>query len=556
MSAPQVKVTIDGKAVAVPPGTNLIEAAKRAGVEIPHYCYHPKLTVAGNCRMCLVEVGTPKLKPDKQPEVGPDGQPVIAFIPKLQIACNTPVSEGMVCLTRSAKVEQARRGVMEFLLVNHPLDCPICDQAGECRLQEFAVDYGRGASRFAEDKEHKPKRVPLGPKITLDVERCIMCSRCIRFMREVAGHDCLGFTKRGSHVELACYPGQAPDTNYDLNIVDLCPVGALTSNDFRFRMRAWFLKETRSVCPHCATGCNIVIGARGDTVHRLTPRDNEAVNGSWMCDQGRLGFKYIHRPDRLRAPQVAGRDASWDEALQAAADQLSALARAGAVAAVGSARATTEEQYLFGRIAREALGARVVDCVPRQGPGDRLLLSRDLNPNAAGARLTGLAADPLGARLGEIADGIRAGAIRGLLVHGENLARCGFDDALLARLEALVVVDLLPNDVTRRATVLLPGVSFAEKRGTFINGRGRLQRIEPAVASPGDARADWSIFAALLARLRPDAGVSSLEQVLVALSPSLGFAEPLTPTRVGEAGIDVSGAVGSAVRDAREGEGI
>ncbi|HEY8241196.1 MAG TPA: 2Fe-2S iron-sulfur cluster-binding protein, partial [Kiritimatiellia bacterium] len=277
MSENLVKVTIDERVVEVPRGTNLIEAARLAGIEVPHYCYHRKLTVAGNCRMCLVDVGTPKLSPERTPLVGPDGKPVIGFMPKLQIACNTPVSEGMVCLTRSPKVEQARQGVMEFLLINHPLDCPICDQAGECRLQEFAVDYGKGGSRFVEEKVHKPKRVPLGPKITLDTERCIMCSRCERFMREVPKQDCLGFVNRGSHVELTCFPERWPNTNYDLNIVDICPVGALTSNDFRFRMRPWFLKETRSICPHCSTGCNILVGARANTIYRQTPRDNDDV---------------------------------------------------------------------------------------------------------------------------------------------------------------------------------------------------------------------------------------------------------------------------------------
>ncbi len=230
--ADTVNLTIDGKPAVAPKGMNLIEAAKSAGIEVPHYCYHPKLPVVGNCRMCLVDVGMPKMGPDKKPELGPDGKPVIMFAPKLSIGCNTTVAEGMVVLTRSPKVIKAREGVMEFLLINHPLDCPICDQAGECRLQEFSVDYGKGQSRFVEHKVNKPKHTPLGPKIMLDDERCILCSRCVRFMRDVAGQDCLGFVNRGSYSTLTCYPGMEPNTNYDLNIADICPVGALTSNGF------------------------------------------------------------------------------------------------------------------------------------------------------------------------------------------------------------------------------------------------------------------------------------------------------------------------------------
>ena len=536
MSTNLINVRVDDRPVAVPRGTNLIEAAKQAGIEIPHYCYHPRLPIAGNCRMCLVEVGLPKLTPEKTPERGPDGQPVISFMPKLQIACNTPVSEGMVCLTRSPKVEAARRGVMEFLLLNHPLDCPICDQAGECRLQEFAVDYGQGASRFADEKEHKPKQVNLGPKITLDVERCIMCSRCERFMREVAGQDCLGFTKRGSHVELTAYPGQWPDTNYDLNIVDLCPVGALTSTDFRFRMRPWFLKETRSICPHCATGCNIVIGARNDTVYRLTPRDNEAVNGSWMCDYGRLSYRFINREDRLHTPQVRGTSATWDEALDAAAQGLASLGQAGALAAIGSARASTEEQVLFRQLAGDVLGARILDAIPRHGEADRLLMKADRNPNAAGAYLTGLADAPLGRHLPALADGIRNGTIRGLLVHGENLTRHGVGADLLAKLDFLVVIDLLPNDTTARATVVLPGVSFAEKRGTFVNAGGRLQRFNPAIPPQGEARPDWEILAALLRRLRPGEPVITWEALVACVTRLVTGSDGLTFSQIGDAG--------------------
>ena len=532
-----VKVTIDGREVSVPRGTNLIEAAKAASVEVPHYCYHQKLSVAGNCRMCLVEVGTPKMTAEKKPELDAEGKPVISFIPKLQIACNTPVTEGMVCLTRSAKVEKARQGVMEFLLINHPLDCPICDQAGECRLQEFAVDFGKGESRFVDEKVHKPKKVSLGPKITLDTERCIMCSRCERFMREVAGQDCLGFTKRGSRVELTCYTDEWPNTNYDLNIVDICPVGALTSNDFRFRMRPWFLKETRSICPHCATGCNMVIGARNDVIYRQTPRDNDAVNGSWMCDYGRLKYKFIQDAARLQSPVVKGEAVSWNDALGYAAIGLAA--HTGAVAVVGSARGTTEELYLLSKLASDVLSATACDCIPRSGEADGKLLVADRNPNMKGAQLVGVAATPPGGLIASIAAGIRAGSIRALVVHGEDVTRHGIGADLLQKLDLLVAIDVLPSDTTRAAHVVLPGTTFAEKRGTFINGKGRLQRINVAVQPKGQAYADWSILSSLINAMKQGAAPDSFDAVFAAMAETIPSFAGLTFSGIGDLGIQL-----------------
>ena len=223
-------------------------------MDVPHYCYHPKLPVAGNCRMCLVEFGTPAIGPDRKPILNPDGTPKIAKAPRPAIACATPISPGMEIYTDTPAVKQMREGVLEFLLINHPLDCPICDQAGECKLQEYSVDYGQSASRFVEAKVHKPKRVDLGPRIVLDDERCILCTRCIRFTRDIVGDDALGIVNRGSYNTLTAYPGKVFDNNYTLNTVDICPVGALTSKDFRFQMRVWFLKETKSLCTSCATG--------------------------------------------------------------------------------------------------------------------------------------------------------------------------------------------------------------------------------------------------------------------------------------------------------------
>ena len=309
----------------------MIQACDAAKVDVPHYCYHPKLPVAGNCRMCLVEFGTPAIGPDRKPVLNPDGTPKISKSPRPAIACATPISPGMEIYTNTPAVKQMREGVLEFLLINHPLDCPICDQAGECKLQEYSVDYGQAESRFVEPKVHKPKRVDLGPRIVLDDERCILCTRCIRFTETSSGDDALGIVNRGSYNTLTAYPGRRFDNNYTLNTVDICPVGALTSKDFRFQMRVWFLKETKSLCTSCATGCNIIIGSREEKVYRYEPRENDAVNSSWMCDYGRLNYKWINRPDRLA--QVRGTGDSDPGPGQTALRRDLRPARAGAPAA-------------------------------------------------------------------------------------------------------------------------------------------------------------------------------------------------------------------------------
>jgi NADH-quinone oxidoreductase subunit G len=539
-SIPMFNVQIDGVWHQFPRGTRVIEACAQAGTFIPRYCYHKKLSSPGNCRMCLIEMGMPKLGPDRKPELGADGMPVINWIPRPQISCAQDVSEGMGVRTTSPLVDECRRGVMEFLLINHPLDCPICDQAGECELQEFSVEYGDAASRFLENKVKKPKNVELGPRVTLDDERCILCSRCVRFCQEIAKDDVLGFVDRGSHTVLTAHPGKRLENNYSLNTVDICPVGALTSSDFRFKMRVWFLKETKSICTSCATGCNTIIGTREDVIYRQTPRENDHVNSSWMCDYGRLKFDYIESERRLLEPRMLVRErllaVDWPTAIGQAAAQLKHC-QGSEVAIIASGRMTNEELWLTGELAK-ALGARWMDIVPRLGPGDDILLSEDRNPNTNGARLLGITADP-GAQLSAIVEGVKSGAVRALLVLGENPTKFGISLEELKQLPSLIVVDILSNVVTENATIVLPSFAFAEKRGSMINGDGRLQRLNRAVRAPGQARDDWEIVRDLIQACAGSNGLGSIDDVFRQMSEATPQLAGLSLGKIGDLGVQV-----------------
>jgi len=539
---PLFDVQIDGVWHQFPKGTRVIEACAQAGVYVPRYCYHKKLSSPGNCRMCLIEMGMPRMGPERKPELGADGKPIINWMPRPQICCAQDVAEGMGVRTNSPMVEECRKGVMEFLLINHPLDCPICDQAGECELQEFSVEYGAGGSRFLENKVKKPKAVQLGPRVTLDDERCILCSRCVRFCNEIAKDDVLGFTDRGSHTVLTAHPGKRLENNYSLNTVDLCPVGALTSTDFRFKMRVWFLKETKSICTSCATGCNTLIGTREDIVYRQTPRENDHVNSCWMCDYGRLNFKYLEAENRILEPQISnGKElvpSDWKSAIAHAALQLRQFS-AENIAIIASGRMTNEELWLTRKIA-DVLGVRYIDIVPRFGEGDDILLCEDRNPNATGAQLIlGLDSEP-GAKLPAIVRGVKSGAIRALLVLGENPITLGISGEQLTSMPALVAMDILSNAANEHATVLLPASGFAEKRGSMINGEGRLQRLNRAVRPPGNARDDWEILRDLLQALGGSNGIYTIEDVFRQMSAEIPKLAGLTLSKIGDLGVDVT----------------
>ena len=534
-------VQIDGVWHQFKKGTRVIEACAQVGVYVPRYCYHPKLSSPGNCRMCLIEMGMPRMGPDRKPELGADGKPVINWMPRPQICCAQDVAEGMGVRTNSPLAQECRKGVMEFLLINHPLDCPICDQAGECELQEFSVEYGNAGSRFLENKVKKPKNVELGPRVTLDDERCILCSRCIRFCNEIAHDDVLGFVDRGSHTVLTAHPGKRLENNYSLNTVDICPVGALTSSDFRFKMRVWFLKETKSICTSCATGCNTIIGTREDVIYRQTPRQNDHVNSCWMCDYGRLNFKYLEAENRLLEPQIRSGDkltpTDWKNAVAQAGLQLRQF-NGGNIAIIASGRMTNEELWLTRKIA-DALGVVDIDIVPRRGDGDDILLSQYRNPNRVGAGLIlDLNSEP-GVTLQTIVEGVSAGKIRALLVLGENPTKIGISVDHLRNLSAFVAMDILSNAATEHATVVLPASGFAEKRGSMINGNGRLQRLNRAVRPPGNARDDWEILRDLLQAIGGSNGLYSIDDVFRQMSAEVGAFHGLTLNKIGDLGVHI-----------------
>jgi NADH-quinone oxidoreductase subunit G len=528
-----VNVQVDGEWKQFPKGTRLIEACMTSGKFIPHYCYHPKLSSPGNCRMCLVELGMPKMTPDRKPVLDADGRPEISWGPRPAISCATEVSEGIGVRTVSPMVEECRNSVLEFLLINHPLDCPVCDQAGECRLQEFSVEFGKGESRFIEEKVKKPKRVDLGERIVLDDERCIMCSRCIRFMQEIAHDDVLGFLNRGSHTTLSVYPGKRLDSNYSLNTVDICPVGALTSKDFRFKMRVWFLKATKSIDVNCGTGSNIVISSRENVVHRITPRENDAVNSCWMPDSHRLNFHYLDSDDRLKDPIVRGEEApaKWQKALAVAAEKLKGR-KPDETAIIASARMTNEELFLVRRLAT-SLGIRNIDVLSRPQKGDGFLVSDDGNPNTSGAKLLGVATG----RLPEIVHAIEKGLITGLVVLGEDAADCGISESALKGLELLVAMGILKNKTTPHASVVLPSSAWAEKRGSMINVNNRLQRLNQAIQPPGHARDDWEILRDLIQAVSGLNGISSIEDVFKQMAAETPALTGLSLSRIGDLGI-------------------
>jgi NADH-quinone oxidoreductase subunit G len=473
-----VTLTIEGVTVSVPRGTTILEAAKRAGVLIPHYCYHPGLPIAGVCRMCLVQI---------------EGQP------KLQIACATAVAEGQTVNVFAPQAIEARKGVLEFLLINHPLDCPICDQAGECELQDYVFREGRATTRYTPTYAKRFNPVEdFGPDVLYVANRCILCTRCVRFMEHAAEQPTLNVSERGDRAYIGVHPDRQLDHPWAGNVVDLCPVGSLLSKDFLHKARAWELDKTASVCTGCSQGCNVALETRQGTVVRLRPRANPDVNRYFMCDHGRLDYRWMNRGDRIEAPLVR-RDGAlaatdWDEALRQAGEAIAGAG--GEVLVLASPAASTEALYLARKVAGERFrGVFRVERVPGEAPlagVPNLALREERAPNVRGATT-------LGYGEGFERAVAEAGQAAVVLVVGEALRDVAPD--ALARGLALIYLGTTLPDAARAARVVLPVTNVAEEHGTFVNRDGRVQRYFQARGGPGMARPAWWVLGELLAEL-------------------------------------------------------
>ncbi len=490
---------IDGQEVPFEPGDTVIRAAWRAGIEIPHYCWHPGLSVAANCRMCLVEITSgrrmdmPILRFDsKKGEYVPDTKP------KLQPACQMSAQEGMEVETQNKNVKDAQAAVQEFLLLNHPVDCPICDQAGECKLQDYWLEHQHDLKRKGTEPVHKPKGVRFGPTIVYDAERCIMCTRCIRVCDEVAGDHVLDMRERGNKNEIVLAPGRELDHRYTLMTEHVCPVGALTSRDFRFKARVWFLKTANGVCSGCATGCNthIDFDPRYNQVFRLRPRDNLDVNKFWMCDDGMMTYKRVHE-DRLYVP-LLGRGDAREEITRG---QVFAVVgrrllehQGPRLAVVLSAEHSTEDNYALARLGVDVLGTDKLYLAARPDwEADDILRSADQNPNRAGALLAARAAGFTGQveSFEDLLQDALAGEVDGAIVLGSAVDQTPEALGPLGRLRTVISLTANASALSDEANLVIPVASWAEMAGTYVNGQGMHQVFEAALPPTGSISPAW-----------------------------------------------------------------
>ncbi|MFZ5475561.1 MAG: 2Fe-2S iron-sulfur cluster-binding protein [Myxococcota bacterium] len=505
------KVKINDVEVEVPAGTNMIEAAKQVGVEIPHYCYHPHLSIAGNCRMCLVEVVGGR---------GPD------------IACNMVARDGLAIRTDTPAVKKMRQSVMEFLLVNHPLDCPICDQSGECRLQDYYMEHGQYDSRGIEAKVGKHKRQDVGTGLVLDSERCVHCSRCVRFGDEVTKTGELRLMNRTDHTEIGVFPGEHIAHNYQGNLADICPVGALTQKDFRFQKRVWYLTEVDSVCTKCATGCNIRVCHQKGEVFRYLPRRNDAVNQSWMCDTGRASWHEIADMSRVLAARVDGKKVGADAAHAELAKRIRA---AGAdVGFVLGTKATNEANWALLTLAK-SLRAKVY-WVGGNDPGagadaDDLLLSADKNPNTAGVRLLAKHDPAVGDRAALLA---ALPSLKLLVTLEDDVA-----GRLGATLPATAAFSCFENGTTKAAAIVIPVAHPTEQDGSYTNRMERVQRVRRAIAPVGDAVAAYTAVDKLGVALGAAPGTAMVAAAFNAMARSVARMKGMDFKALGTGGLEL-----------------
>ncbi len=479
-------IRINRREVEVDEGTTIMQAADKLGIHIPRYCYHPGLSIAGCCRICAVEVEDS---------------------PKLLMACATPVNDGMVVRTDTERVKNAQKAVEEFLLLNHPLDCPVCDQAGECWLQDYSYDYGFAESRFREPKI-KQRKKDVGKNLILYADRCIMCTRCVRFAREISGYDQVGVFGRGCHTEIDVFPGFRIDDNLSGNIADICPVGAFLFKDFLFKRRVWELASAKSICPACSTGCNVSLHHAEGQIQRLLPRYNPSVNGHWMCDIGRLDYKFVGSSDRLKHPMIRVdemlEELTWDETIDHASSRLKKLVSRYGSDALGfviSSDAANEEAFALAKLAAAIGAAQTLRLLPgARAKEERFLngftIESDRSPNERGVldmMRTFLSADEekrvrdLDSLVGARAFYILCGP------HSDPEAIEKLAD-MASSADLSIVQAILPSALTEAATIVFPGAAYAEKDGTFTNSARIVQRINPAFNPPEEAGHDLQII--------------------------------------------------------------
>ena len=505
-----VNLTIENRPVSVPEGTTILEAAKLVGVLIPHYCYHPGLPVAGVCRMCLVEV-------EKAPKLAP--------------SCATTVAEGQVVHVHSDKSLDARKGVLEMLLINHPLDCPICDQSGECELQDYTYQEGRDDSRYREPKRFNPAE-DFGGDVIYVPNRCILCTRCVRFMDDVAHEPTLNVSERGDRALIGKFEGRDMTHPWAANVIDLCPVGALLSKDFLNKARAWELDRTSSICPNCTQGCNVIMETRENQVVRMRPRPNEHVNAFFMCDWGRLNYRWMNEKNRVEKPLVrkAGGEllaTTWEDAVPAAARVLSGKK----VFVAASPMLSNESLFLLTELMQGGSGAfRVAEGEEAPLPGvEDLALRRERAANVYGAEKLGFkkTADLLG--------GLGQGDV--LVVAGEDLA--GISASALSRASDIVVIGSVLPEAAARASVVLPIANFSEEEGTVTNLRGRVQRFTQARQAPGETRPSWLVLGDLLGAMGRQANFFLPSEVFARLAASNKSFAGLSYDSIGFKGLPV-----------------
>ena len=518
---------LDDREIPFEAGDTIIRAAHRQGIDIPHYCWHPGLSVAANCRMCLVEVAPPPgRKPLMLDVVRWDHEKqdyVREKKPKLQPACQMQVAEGMQVFSESSEhVARARRSVQEMLLLNHPVDCPICDQAGECRLQDYWLEHQRSSKRMHDEIIHMPKAQSFGPTMVYDAERCIVCTRCVRVSAELAKDPVLDKRERGNLGEIVLSPGRQLDHAYTLMTEYVCPVGALTSKDFRFKARVWFLRTARTICVGCATGCNSFTDydPRYDKVYRYRPRENLEVNKYWMCDEGMLDYARIHE-GRVLAARVAGKTAAYDKALEKAAKLLRRV-DPDAVGVVLSAQHSNEDNFALLTLARDYMGAGNLFLSGKApGVGDDILRHTDKNPNTAGATALSTSSPP--GSFADLVAALEAKKLSHVLVLGSYAADPALADAL-GKAQGIVALATHEGPFAEHAGVVLPVSSWAESDGTFVNAQGLAQESERAIRPLGDSKPGWKLVAELGRSMGYPMSWKKLKDVRGAMAPEAGAA--------------------------------